>query len=83
MLKGKFQSLKALRGVLNTAEDHRKIVYWIRACCVLHNLLTSDYYNPEWDDSSEDESASAEEKHHRATKEIFMAEGGQKRELLK
>ena len=31
MLKGRFQSLKGLRGALNNSDDHRKIVYWIRA----------------------------------------------------
>jgi len=47
-LKGRFQSLKALRILISTAKDHARAVLWIRACCVLHNILLEDFYDDAW-----------------------------------
>lgn len=38
LLKGRFQSLKGLRLRLRHEEDGKRIVAWIRACAILHNL---------------------------------------------
>ena len=48
MLKGRFQSLKSLRMMIRNKNDHALAVYWIRACCVLHNLLQTDDYEESW-----------------------------------
>ena len=48
ILKGRFKSLKALRLTIKDKKDHALAVYWIRACCVLHNLLHDDEYKKSW-----------------------------------
>ncbi|GAU89796.1 hypothetical protein RvY_02306 [Ramazzottius varieornatus] len=48
MLKGRFQSLKALRLRIKNKKDHEFAVYWIRTCCMLHNMLLDDEYDEEW-----------------------------------
>lgn len=55
ILKGRFQSLKGLRTVIKSEKDVRRIVYWIRTCCVLHNLLLQDPVEQEWLEVEEDE----------------------------
>ena len=39
ILKGRFQSLKSLRLRIKNKVNHAWVVYWVKACCVLHNLL--------------------------------------------
>ena len=48
ILKGRFQSLRGLRTVIRREKDVRRLVYWIRACCVLHNLVLQDPVEQEW-----------------------------------
>jgi hypothetical protein len=48
ILKGRFQSLKGLRIVIRREKDAKRAVYWIRACCVLHNLALQDPVDGEW-----------------------------------
>ena len=64
---------------MNNADDHHKTVYWIRACCILHNLLTEDYYNPEWDADSGEES----EEEEPATQRVIASDENSKREFVK
>ena len=35
----RFQSLRALSIRLDVESDAQKIVSWIKACCVLHNII--------------------------------------------
>jgi len=39
ILKARFQSLKGMRILVQDERSVQKISYWIRCCCVLHNLL--------------------------------------------
>lgn len=55
ILKGRFKSLKSLRINIGNKKDHAWAVYWIRACCVLHNLLQNDEYDESWLEPDEDE----------------------------
>jgi DDE superfamily endonuclease len=48
ILKGRFQSLKGLRIVLRRDKDIKRAVYWIRACCVLHNFLLKEEECSKW-----------------------------------
>ena len=48
MLKGRFQCLKGLRVLIRDEQHHKKAVYYIRTCVVLHNFLLDDYYDDEW-----------------------------------
>ena len=49
MLKGRFQSLKGLRLRLRHGHDGVRIVAWIQACAILHNLLlTSNKDDEDW-----------------------------------
>ena len=48
ILKGRFQSLKSLRVQVESKTDHAWAVYWVKACCVLHNLLQVDEYDDSW-----------------------------------
>ena len=48
ILKGRFQSLKSLRVQIKNKADHAFAVYWVKACCVLHNLLQEDEYDESW-----------------------------------
>jgi hypothetical protein len=54
ILKGRFQSLKGLRTVIRREKDVRRLVYWIRACCVLHNLALQDPVEQEWLEDEEE-----------------------------
>ncbi|GAV05590.1 hypothetical protein RvY_15694 [Ramazzottius varieornatus] len=57
ILKGRFKSLKRLRVHIKEKKDLAWAVYWIRVCCILHNLLDKDRYDEEWTE----EEANAEE----------------------
>ena len=59
ILKGRFQSLRGLRTVIRREKDVERLVYWIRACFVLHNLVLQDPVEQEWleDESDEEEEA--------------------------
>ncbi|GAV03389.1 hypothetical protein RvY_13818 [Ramazzottius varieornatus] len=57
ILKGRFKSLKRLRVHIKGKKDLAWAVYWIRVCCILHNLLDKDPYDEEWTE----EEANAEE----------------------
>ena len=48
VLKGRFQSLKSLRLQIKNKADHAFAVYWVKACCVLHNSLQEDEYDESW-----------------------------------
>ena len=54
MLKGRFQCLRGLRVVIRNKRHHKKAVYYIRACAVLHNFLLDDYYDLDWNEENED-----------------------------
>lgn len=45
LLKGKFQSLKAMRLRIMSDKDAVKVGRYIRACCVLHNFLLNDDFD--------------------------------------
>jgi hypothetical protein len=45
MMKGRFQIVKGKCIPTKTKHDHSKIVIWIQACIVHHNLSPQDYYN--------------------------------------
>lgn len=52
LLKNKFASLKEIRIRIKDKESHRAVCTWIRACCLLHNILLPfidpvDEYEPE------------------------------------
>lgn len=81
MLKGRFQSLKGLRCVLNNVDDHRRVVYWIRACAVLHNILINDFYDDTWG-TKDDCVTDLDEKETEYNNEP-ISEGRQKREFIK
>lgn len=55
ILKGRFQSLKGLRIMLRRDKDIKRAVYWIRACCVIHNLVLQDQVDNEWLEDEGDE----------------------------
>jgi hypothetical protein len=67
ILKGRFQSLKGLRTVIRREKDIRQLVYWIRSCCVIHNLVLQDPVEQEWledegeNDGDEDEDEDGDE----------------------
>lgn len=46
-LKGRWQSLRGLRIVINRKRDHDLACKWIRMCIVLHNLVI-DVEGEEW-----------------------------------
>jgi hypothetical protein len=48
ILKGKFQSLKGLRFILDKREDLALLNKWVTACSVLHNLSLLDPIEDEW-----------------------------------
>ena len=52
ILKGRFQCLRGLRNKIRNKNDHRRAVYWIRSCAVLHNFLISDFYDETWTEHS-------------------------------
>lgn len=39
LLKGRFQSLRELRLLLSSDDNHDWIVVWIRCCIILHNMI--------------------------------------------
>jgi len=45
MMKGRFQILKELCIPTKTKHGHSKIIIWIQACIVHHNLSPQDYFN--------------------------------------
>ncbi|MBW0488287.1 hypothetical protein O181_028002 [Austropuccinia psidii MF-1] len=53
ILKGRWASLKQMRLQLNGQEDINLYVAWIKACCILHNMLAN--IKDSWDDLSEAE----------------------------
>ena len=53
LLKGRWSSLRGLRGSVATAFDEHRATCWIRACVVLHNLLLSTA--EEYEDNGEDD----------------------------
>ncbi|GAU89502.1 hypothetical protein RvY_02047 [Ramazzottius varieornatus] len=66
------------------------VVYWIRACCILHNLLTQDCYNPGLKDGSEKKNKTQEQKIIQLPKEFRNrrkqekeTEGNKKSEFVK
>ncbi len=44
-MKGRFQILKELCIPTETKHGHSKIIIWIQACIVQHNLSPQDYFN--------------------------------------
>ena len=50
MLNNRFQCLKGLRVVIQNKDHHKRAVYYIRACAVLHNFLLNDFYDADWDE---------------------------------
>jgi hypothetical protein len=48
ILKARFQSLKGLRLRINNKRHLQRCIFWIRACCVLHNFLLSDSIHEDW-----------------------------------
>ena len=51
VLKGRFQSLRNLRIMVNKTSGHKKACEWIECCVVLHNmLLRRDPWNQTFDD---------------------------------
>ena len=64
---------------IRNERDHAWIVYWIRACCVLHNLLHDDEYDEEWTVREED----TEEPAGPRTQSESSERGRKKREELK
>lgn len=61
ILKGRFQSLKGLRTVIRQEKDIRGLVYWIRTCCVIHNLVLQDPVEQGWLDYEGEEEEEEEE----------------------
>ena len=56
ILKAKFQSLRGLRLAMDDENNAKRAVFWIRACCVLHNLLLDDPPEDIWIQSEIEES---------------------------
>lgn len=51
-LKGRFQSLKELRKLIDSEKAHHEVTYWLSACICVHNLaLCEEAYEK---DSAED-----------------------------
>ncbi|OWY95437.1 hypothetical protein PHMEG_00034554 [Phytophthora megakarya] len=57
----RWSSLKELRTQLNKKEDMERIMSWITACVVLHNMLHSQHDNWTSDDESSDDESEEEE----------------------
>ena len=53
-LKGRFQSLRGNPTVISGKETQKLVVFWIRTCSVLHNLLLEDGYDSNWENGVED-----------------------------
>ncbi|XP_055353546.1 putative nuclease HARBI1 [Paramacrobiotus metropolitanus] len=82
ILKGRFQSLRGLRVMIKTADDHKKAVFWFLACCVLHNILhdMGDAYDETW---TEDENVAETVVPSRQETFTENRVGRQKREKVK
>ncbi|MBW0562297.1 hypothetical protein O181_102012 [Austropuccinia psidii MF-1] len=52
ILKGKWASLKKMRLKLNGEQDIIPYVIWIKACCILHNMLSQ--INDSWEALSDE-----------------------------
>lgn len=52
ILKGKWQSLRDLRFVLNDISDNERVNDWIDACLILHNLTLDDWVEAAWLDGN-------------------------------
>ena len=48
ILKGKWQSLRGLRLLINDEEQYKFATNWIIACMILHNLAIDDWVEEEW-----------------------------------
>lgn len=57
------------------------MVFWIRACCILHNLLFEDGHDDGWEKTEEPADFDAEEV--TAQKREEDTQGKQKRDLIK
>ncbi|MBW0471777.1 hypothetical protein O181_011492 [Austropuccinia psidii MF-1] len=53
ILKGRWVSLREMRLRSNDKDDITSYVDWIKACCILHNMLS--HIRDLWDDLSEEE----------------------------
>lgn len=62
ILKGHFQSLKGLRLMIRKEKDIKRMVYWILACCILHNLILQDAVESEWIEEEGDEGGDQNER---------------------
>ncbi|GAU99164.1 hypothetical protein RvY_10202 [Ramazzottius varieornatus] len=45
MVKGRFPSLRSLNFPVRTVKEHKKVIFYTRACVVLHNFLLDDLYD--------------------------------------
>lgn len=50
MLKSRWQSLNGLRGLVLGQRTFDQILFWIRACMVLHNMLLEEGEDDFWQD---------------------------------
>lgn len=48
VLKGKWQSLKGMRLLINNESHHERCAQWVVACMVLHNLVLEDWIDDAW-----------------------------------
>jgi hypothetical protein len=55
MLKGRFQSLKALRFLYQDEAKMITIIKHVECCIILHNLLINDVIPDTWKDFTDDE----------------------------
>jgi hypothetical protein len=39
-LKGRFSSLRGLRQQIDDSVDHKRAITWVKACIVIHNLIS-------------------------------------------
>lgn len=70
ILKGCFQSLKGLHLAIREEKDIKQMVYWILACCILHNLILQDVLDSEWlEYERDDEDGQGEEYHSEHSRE--------------
>ncbi|KAE8952841.1 hypothetical protein PF011_g32582 [Phytophthora fragariae] len=69
VLKGRWACLRELRVQLNKKEYMERILQWITACVVLHNMLLSQ--NDDWtsDDESSDEDSDEPEEENESENE--------------
>ncbi|MBW0547618.1 hypothetical protein O181_087333 [Austropuccinia psidii MF-1] len=53
ILKGRWASLREMRLKLNDKDDRTSYVYWVKASCILHNILS--HIRDLWNDLGEEE----------------------------